>query len=332
MELTKEFNQGVWNLSSIDSIPSTAIVESITISWRSKAFFDFSSSTLSIFNEKGMGAYLESEDCYSFFGERVRQVWSWSSQNMNSKKKTPILKIHWFNPVTQDRGFIKLISADEVDITNEKPRNKGSLIEEGVFLMKVTNSYQHTINSKPSHGTRKSFKQHLKDKITGKERDEFIRSEASIILDSEPLELVDPIENEMTIQKGIVYSLGLINGRPLHAMLLTGGGIDTNFNPRIEKVKDSEELTAEQKNALEIFKSYSKLEHMEAGRRIRIFGALSQIADGIRSAESFNQTEYIDDFEAFALETGLDISRSFSLNGTCYEYREGKLIEIELKR
>lgn len=306
-----------WNLSEYHGIPNSAIVESMKITTKERRFF--SQKFVAVSNQFGESHFIEvGLEFFHFSGEEVKQIWSVATIGSDCNLK---FVINWFDPISQTSGSIEQLGSQRLD---------KDMVEEGGGNLKVQTDgvyYQSAPLSRPVQ--RKSFQKHLKDKITKAKRDEFIRSDVSIILESEPIGLVNPLDNSISMQKGIAYSLGLINGKELSAMLLPEGGIDTNFNPRFEgPIQPGEPLTEEQQKALAVYQSYSKEEHEEAAKRTGIFVLLYQIVKGKMTVDHFNRSNRIKDFERFANSIGLKLEEPFLINGRKFYYFNNTLIEM----
>ncbi|KOS66972.1 hypothetical protein AEA09_15855 [Lysinibacillus contaminans] len=163
--------------------------------------------------------------------------------------------------------------------------------------------------------------------LSRKKHAEFIQSSNAILQGTTPTQLVDTQTNSMTIENGVHYSLGKVNGKPLNGTPLTGGGFNSNFSLMLYCPPGSAgtPLTPEQLQSLRIHQSHSIEERQEANKLVGIFMDLVLIADGSFSTENVNDAEFAQNFPQFAAGIGLDLSKPFYINGKSFEFTNGEL-------
>ncbi|MFN2747580.1 MULTISPECIES: hypothetical protein [Bacillus] len=115
-----------WDLRNIDSIPDTAVIESINIRYGldSNAGMNFSNTHVALFNEKGEGKYtytgnpipsygslMDSGLANPYFrGQKVKQLWSVQYYTSNSLRGyiKPNLNIFWKDPSLGHSGSVAI--------------------------------------------------------------------------------------------------------------------------------------------------------------------------------------------------------------------------------
>ncbi|MEC1716237.1 hypothetical protein [Schinkia azotoformans] len=326
------FQEENWDFTKAESIPNSAIVEAVGIHWNfpQNNRLDFSNIYATLFNRNGNGEWLDSGILnYSFRGEPIKQLWTTSflvTQPLQALSYIqPTLTMTWFDPESLQSGTIEVASNKKQHYSEGKGLNNKKLKERREHPLKIDS--KHPIqNVGPNYYNPLATKwcEENSNPTLLEHIDEFVKSDSSIILDAKPIELVNINENSITILKGISYALGNINGKPLQALLMEGGGIESNFRPKIFKGPNfGEQVTPEQINSLKIKLSYSKEEHNEAQRRTSVFSVLYDLANGKVTTDYFNQSQYSQHFEEFAVNIGLDLSIPFLLNGKQFEFNNG---------
>lgn len=161
---------------------------------------------------------------------------------------------------------------------------------------------------------------------------EFIQSTMAILNENSPSELVDSKTNTIHIEKGVYYSLGTVNGKPLNATPLTSGGVNSNFSPKLYVKPGSAGMpvTSEQLYSSKVFQSYTEEEHKEANQIIGVFLALELVGNGTLSVNNFNE-KAATYFPQFAEGIGLDLDKPFSINGKVFEFKDGELNQLKIE-
>lgn len=314
-------NSGFWDLTTIDTIPDGARIETVEIKekW---SFFKTKKERVAVglFNGLHSGVFLdEGILSYHFWGEPVKQVWSaWSWFSLRgTAKQTQQLVITWYDSNTEMYGTIDMLTINEEKGTKEVGANHTNG-KKGEYKMKVNVHASHTSVRKQA-STYKKFEEHLQEKL--EKKDEFIRSDHSIILEGEPLDLVNIQKNSISIQIGLVYSLGIINRKPFQARLLPNGGLETNFNPRFKGPPiEGGNIKEEQRVALETFLSLSSEEKQEAARRTAIFVLLFEVAKGSKGINEIVKAQEKLPVKEILNDIGLNTNVPFFINGNKYVF------------
>lgn len=328
------FQEEYWDFTKVESIPNNAFVEAVGIQWTiaNNSRINDSNIYIALFNENGNGDWLDSGILnFSFRGEPAKQMWTTNFLITHPLTEhcyiSPTLTLTWYDPESQQSGTCEVSSSKRRHFTEANSLKTKKLPERKIHSMKIDSSpSNHHVSHKFYNPLASKWLEENSAPSNLKRLDEFVKSDSSIILDAEPTELVNNVDNSMTILKGVSYSLGIINGKPLQALLMEGGGIDTNFRPKIFKKVDSDgHPTCEQLDSLEIKLSYSKEEHNEAQRRTSVLSVLFDIASGKLTTDYFNESQYSRHFEDFAANIGLDLNAPFLLNGKQFEFSNGEL-------
>lgn len=169
-----------------------------------------------------------------------------------------------------------------------------------------------------------------KIELSRKRYTEYVQSTNDIVNGRSPRNLVDSATNSINIEKGVYYSLGTVNGKPLNGTPLTGGGINSNFSLKLYRPPGSQgtPLTAEEIYSYRVFQSQTMEERQKANQLIGVFLSLELVANGTFSTEHFNE-QNASQFPQFAEGIGLNLNKPFSINGRSFEFKNGKLLNTE---
>ncbi|MBR8663997.1 hypothetical protein QNH18_15960 [Bacillus paralicheniformis] len=106
--------KGYWDLTNLDSIPDTAVVESLKLNWsvNFNSGMNYANTYVALFDEKGNGSYMDTGTANPYFkGEKVKQKWSTQFYVTKALYPTyikPKLYIFWNDTVSAQGGSFSI--------------------------------------------------------------------------------------------------------------------------------------------------------------------------------------------------------------------------------